>query len=118
MSDLTEAEVLGVGMAFLTNWDYRTSGGSIDIDRGIAILERDLSFKLQQEIEPERGELISQNAQEDIRIATRRILRHDDRVSDFSIGEVHRKSDATDAIEVETEVTAITDERADLILRL
>lgn len=119
MSDLTDAEALGTGLAFLTDWDVDVSpSGSIGLIDGLAVLRRDLAFALQQSLATARGERRQADLREDVRIAARDTILDDDRVDSLDALAIDFPEGSTDTIELTIAVTATTGERGEFILTI
>lgn len=117
MSELTNAEALGTGIAFLPNWDFQTAVGSLDTVQGLDVLGRDLAWALQQELDTERGQRLTNEAREDIKIAVKRVARRDDRVARvITPVTVEAADDAARTAVVTLTVVAETGDRGELVL--
>lgn len=119
MPELTPAEALGRGIAFGNLWDFEVRAGSIgDVD-GYDLLGRDLAFGTIQELDPIRGDRITPDLAEEVKIALRRVANRDGRVRRVVDPIEVRESDQRNAtVEAEFTVVASTGERGEFVLPL
>lgn len=110
-----EADNLGTGIAFISNWSFEIVGGSIETVDGIDLLGRDLAFAMQGDLDVVRGEQFGPNAEEEVRIVATRILDREGRVSSYDINSITQDDRM---IAVSLTLTANTGERGEAILTL
>lgn len=118
MSELTPAEALGRGLDFASLWDFDVSAGSIGTIDGYDLLGRDLAFGTIQELEEHRGDRLTANLAEEVKIALRRVARRDGRVSRVVPPIEVSESDDAETAEVAVTLVANTGERGEYVLQL
>ena len=119
MSEPTTAEALGTGIAFGDLWDFHVQAGSIGAIDGFDVLGRDLAFGTIQELDEKRGQPLTPNLAEEVKIALRRVANRDGRVRRIvSPIEVTESDDQEATAEVAMTVVANTAERGEYVLNV
>jgi len=119
MPELTAEEALGRGVAFGNLWDFDVRAGSIGVVDGYDVLGRDLAWGTIQELDAKRGQPLTPDLAEEVKIALRRVARRDGRVRRIVPPIDVREAESGDAtVEVAITVIANTGERGEYVLPL
>lgn len=117
MPELTTDEALGTGVAFEDLWDFEVQAGSIGVIDGFDVLGRDLAFGTIQELDEKRGQRLTPDLAEEVKIALRRVASRDGRVARIVPPiEVTEADDQDATAEVAITLVANTGERGEYVL--
>lgn len=117
MPDLSEAEALGRGIRFTSNWDFETARGSLDLIEGVDVLGRDLAWGLSQELDTvARGDYLDADTREQVRATIKTLANQDGRIDRVvePIG-VERSSRDDAEVEISVEIVAVIDARGEFV---
>lgn len=119
MPELTTAEALGTGVAFGDLWDFEVRAGSIGVIDGFDVLGRDLAFGTIRELDEKRGQRLTPDLAEEVKIALRRVANRDGRVGRIVPPiEVTAPDDQDATAEVAITLVANTGDRGEYVLTI